>query len=92
MTAGRGIVHAEMPAGDGVNTGLQLWINLKQKDKVGLKVCVYMSLLNINLLLNQQMIEPQYQELLKNDIPHVSKDGVHVAVIAGECFGVSVSE
>ncbi len=36
MTAGRGIVHSEMPAGDGDNVGLQLWINLKAQDKVGL--------------------------------------------------------
>ncbi|XP_075511535.1 pirin-like protein [Primulina tabacum] len=34
MTAGRGIVHSEMPAGDGPNTGLQLWINLASKDKM----------------------------------------------------------
>ena len=34
MTAGRGIMHSEMPAGDGENIGLQLWINLKAKDKV----------------------------------------------------------
>ena len=37
------------------------------------------------------MVEPQYQELLKKDIPHVSKDGVHVAVIAGISYGASVS-
>ena len=37
------------------------------------------------------MVEPRYQELLKKDIPHVSKDGVHVAVIAGESMGASVS-
>lgn len=36
MTAGRGIVHAEMPSGDGDNVGLQLWINLKKEDKVGI--------------------------------------------------------
>lgn len=36
MTAGRGIVHSEMPGGDGDNIGLQLWINLKSKDKVSL--------------------------------------------------------
>ena len=36
------------------------------------------------------MVEPQYQELLSKDVPHVSKDGVHVAVIAGEAFGTSV--
>ena len=34
MTAGRGIVHSEMPGGDGDNIGLQLWINLKGKEKV----------------------------------------------------------
>ena len=34
MTAGRGILHSEMPASDGDNIGLQLWINLKAKDKV----------------------------------------------------------
>ena len=28
MTAGKGIVHAEMPVGDEENTGLQLWVNL----------------------------------------------------------------
>uniref|UniRef100_A0A1X7T403 SRCR domain-containing protein n=1 Tax=Amphimedon queenslandica TaxID=400682 RepID=A0A1X7T403_AMPQE len=68
MTAGRGIVHSEMPAGDGDNVGLQLWINLKKKDK---------------------MVEPRYQELLNKDIPSVSKDGVHVTVIAGDSLGAS---
>ncbi|KAL8486939.1 hypothetical protein ACS0TY_023579 [Phlomoides rotata] len=34
MTAGRGIVHSEMPAGEGTQTGLQLWINLSSKDKM----------------------------------------------------------
>ncbi|KAL3835038.1 hypothetical protein ACJIZ3_009774 [Penstemon smallii] len=34
MTAGRGIVHSEMPAGEGPNLGLQLWINLSSKDKM----------------------------------------------------------
>ncbi|CAN6321976.1 unnamed protein product [Urochloa humidicola] len=34
MTAGRGSVHSEMPAGDGVHKGLQLWINLSSKDKM----------------------------------------------------------
>lgn len=38
------------------------------------------------------MVEPRYQELLKKDIPTVSKDGVHVTVIAGESFGISVRE
>ena len=34
MTAGRGIVHCEMPYGDSVCHGLQLWINLKAADKM----------------------------------------------------------
>ncbi|KAK4483371.1 hypothetical protein RD792_010557 [Penstemon davidsonii] len=33
-TVGRGIVHSEMPAGEGPNLGLQLWINLSSKDKL----------------------------------------------------------
>ncbi|KAK7304278.1 hypothetical protein VNO77_45145 [Canavalia gladiata] len=33
MTAGRGIVHSEMPA-EANNKGLQLWINLSAKDKM----------------------------------------------------------
>jgi len=34
MTAGRGIVHSEMPAAQGTNKGLQLWINLSSKHKM----------------------------------------------------------
>ncbi len=34
MTAGRGIVHSEMPATDGRNVGLQLWVNLSSNDKM----------------------------------------------------------
>ncbi|KAJ6844722.1 pirin-like protein [Iris pallida] len=34
MTAGRGVVHSEMPAAEGVQKGLQLWINLPSKDKM----------------------------------------------------------
>uniref|UniRef100_A0A7C9DA95 Pirin N-terminal domain-containing protein n=2 Tax=Opuntia streptacantha TaxID=393608 RepID=A0A7C9DA95_OPUST len=34
MTAGRGIVHSEMPAPQGVQKGLQLWINLSSKYKM----------------------------------------------------------
>ncbi|KAI8822399.1 RmlC-like cupin domain-containing protein [Fimicolochytrium jonesii] len=33
MTAGRGILHSEMPASDGGH-GLQLWVNLPAKDKM----------------------------------------------------------
>ncbi|KAG6525134.1 pirin-like protein [Zingiber officinale] len=34
MTAGKGIVHSEMPAGQGTAKGLQLWINLSSNDKM----------------------------------------------------------
>ncbi|XP_021834927.1 pirin-like protein [Spinacia oleracea] len=34
MTAGRGIVHSEMPASQGIQKGLQLWINLSSKHKM----------------------------------------------------------
>ncbi|KAB5569666.1 hypothetical protein DKX38_003459 [Salix brachista] len=34
MTAGRGIIHSEMPAGEGEQKGLQLWINLSSRDKM----------------------------------------------------------
>ncbi|XP_057978281.1 pirin-like protein [Malania oleifera] len=34
MTAGRGIVHSEMPAAQGIQKGLQLWINLSSKNKM----------------------------------------------------------
>lgn len=33
FTAGRGIVHSEMPATDEVSSGIQLWINLPQRLK-----------------------------------------------------------
>ncbi|XP_051768108.1 pirin isoform X1 [Ctenopharyngodon idella] len=34
MTAGRGVIHAEMPVSDGHIHGLQLWVNLKSADKM----------------------------------------------------------
>jgi len=34
MTAGKGIVHSEMPASTGMSHGLQLWVNLAAKDKL----------------------------------------------------------
>lgn len=67
MTAGRGIVHAEMPKDSTENVGLQLWVNLAAKDK---------------------MVEPAYQELRSEDIPKVDHEGVKVAVIAGNSFGI----
>jgi redox-sensitive bicupin YhaK (pirin superfamily) len=33
-TVGSGVVHAEVPAGQGVQRGLNFWINLAAKDKM----------------------------------------------------------
>eukprot|EP00761_Pharyngomonas_kirbyi_P013848 gb/GECH01013877.1/.p1 GENE.gb/GECH01013877.1/~~gb/GECH01013877.1/.p1 ORF type:complete len:277 (+),score=80.03 gb/GECH01013877.1/:1-831(+) len=34
MTAGRGVVHSEMPNSKGVNHGMQLWVNLPSSQKM----------------------------------------------------------
>src|SRR5207248_5392147 len=73
MTAGAGVVHAEMPTAEFMRTGgrmhgFQLWVNLPQRDK---------------------MITPRYQEIPSSQIPKAtSPDGlVSVSVIAGEAMG-----
>jgi len=67
MTAGRGILHGEMPVSTAEATGLQLWVNLPRSHK---------------------MCEPRYQELPKEKLPRVTKDGVTAIVISGEALGV----
>jgi hypothetical protein len=73
MTAGAGVVHAEMPSAEFMRTGgrmhgFQLWVNLPQRDK---------------------MVKPRYQEIPSSRIPKAtSADGlVSVSVIAGEAMG-----
>ena len=73
MTAGAGVVHAEMPSPEFMRTGgrmhgFQLWVNLPRQDK---------------------MIKPRYQEISGGKIPKAkSADGlVSVSVIAGEAMG-----
>jgi redox-sensitive bicupin YhaK (pirin superfamily) len=73
MTAGAGVVHAEMPAAEfarkgGRMHGFQLWVNLPKPDK---------------------MMKPRYQEIPDAQIPKAtSADGlVKVSVIAGEALG-----
>jgi quercetin 2,3-dioxygenase len=73
MTAGAGVVHAEMPARDFARDGgrmhaFQLWVNLPKRDK---------------------MTNPRYQEIPNSQIPKAtSGDGlVTVSVIAGEAMG-----
>jgi quercetin 2,3-dioxygenase len=75
MTAGRGVVHSEMPSArivqdGGVVHGFQVWINLPARLK---------------------MTAPRYQEIEASRIPEArSTDGlVRVRVIAGEALGVS---
>jgi redox-sensitive bicupin YhaK (pirin superfamily) len=73
MTAGRGVVHSEMPARaireDGGRVhGFQLWVNLPARDK---------------------MIDPRYQEIPRSRMPEgASDDGLaRVRVVAGEALG-----
>jgi redox-sensitive bicupin YhaK (pirin superfamily) len=73
MTAGRGVVHSEMPGAElarhgGRMHGFQLWVNLPRRDK---------------------MMEPRYQEIPAARIPTASSaDGrVTARVIAGEAMG-----
>jgi redox-sensitive bicupin YhaK (pirin superfamily) len=73
MTAGAGVVHAEMPSREFARQGgrmhaFQLWVNLPQRDK---------------------MTKPRYQEIPNSQIPKAtSADGlVRVSVIAGEAMG-----
>jgi redox-sensitive bicupin YhaK (pirin superfamily) len=73
MTAGAGVIHAEMPSREfarngGRMHGFQLWVNLPSGDK---------------------MMNPRYQEIPASQIPKAtSADGlVMVSVIAGEAMG-----
>ncbi len=77
MTAGRGVVHSELPSArvmkDGARMhGFQIWVNLPARDK---------------------MIAPRYQEISSSKLPSVqSADGLaRVRVIAGEALGVSAA-
>ncbi len=73
MTAGAGVIHAEMPCREfarsgGRMHGFQLWVNLPTRDK---------------------MMNPRYQEIPNSQIPKTTAaDGlVKVSVIAGEAMG-----
>jgi redox-sensitive bicupin YhaK (pirin superfamily) len=72
MTAGRGIVHAEMfplldPDGPNPMELFQIWVNLPAVDK---------------------MVEPHFAMLWAHDIPrHSPAPGVEVTVVAGELAG-----
>ncbi len=75
MTAGRGVIHSEMPPDDflesgGIMHGFQIWVNLPSEKK---------------------MMQPRYQDVPAREIPvGKSEDGlVKVVVVAGESLGVS---
>ena len=77
MTAGRGVIHSEMPSArmrreGGRMHGFQLWVNLPARDK---------------------MMAPRYQELAAASIPSASSDDglARVKVIAGEALGAKAS-
>ena len=75
MTAGKGIIHSEMPTQKmmkegGMMHGFQIWVNLPAKDK---------------------MMNPRYQDLSASESPIVEKDGVWARVVAGECLGAESS-
>jgi len=61
FTAGRGIVHSEMP--DGHAAGIQLWINLPRSLKG---------------------IDPDYQQVEKDEVPETSIEGGTLRTIVGE--------
>lgn len=74
MTAGKGVIHSELPHPDvmengGLTHGFQIWVNLPAKDK---------------------MMAPRYQDIQSDSIPQVnSEDGnVWAKVIAGKAMGV----
>ena len=74
MTAGKGVVHSEMPTPqllkDGGNMeGFQFWVNLPKAKK---------------------MIEPRYQDTPPENIPEVkTNDGkVSIHVLAGSSLGM----
>ncbi|KUF93259.1 hypothetical protein AM588_10006003 [Phytophthora nicotianae] len=68
MTAGRGIMHSEMPKTREPAHGLQLWVNLPK---------------------HRKMIEPRYQDVPRESVPHAFNDdkSVEALVFAGEVFG-----
>jgi len=69
MTAGKGIVHAEMPASENeISSGFQLWIDLIRENK---------------------MCEPNYQEIKKNQIPEIVTDDYDMRIISGNFNGNS---
>jgi redox-sensitive bicupin YhaK (pirin superfamily) len=73
MTAGAGVVHSEMPSANVQQNGGRIH---------GVQLWV-------NLPRAAKMTRPRYQEIPAARIPHATRDGVTVRVIAGEAYGES---
>jgi len=63
FTAGKGIVHSEMPGSEGSNNGIQLWINLPRQLKKS---------------------DPDYQEVMPEEIHEEVSAGITMRTIAGK--------
>ncbi|MFO0664054.1 MAG: pirin family protein [Polyangiaceae bacterium] len=75
MTAGRGVIHSEMPTRQilekgGRVHGFQIWVNLPARDK---------------------MMAPRYQEVPKAKIPEGKSVRARVKVVAGSALGVDAA-
>ncbi|MEK9730334.1 MAG: pirin family protein [Candidatus Poseidoniales archaeon] len=73
MTAGRGVIHSELPHPDfyetgGLMHGFQIWVNLPAKDK---------------------MMAPRYQDIMSEALPVVESEDklIWAKVIAGKALG-----
>ncbi|KAF9912211.1 hypothetical protein BX616_010390 [Lobosporangium transversale] len=95
MTAGRGIVHCEMPIKDQAKKGNQ---ELEQKEFIETKKIekeeeeedmIHGLQLWVNLSHADKLCEPAYQGLRDSQIPRARpSEGVEVKIIAGEAHGV----
>lgn len=74
MTAGKGLVHSELPSSSlmkhgGLMHAIQIWVNLPKAKK---------------------MVEPKYQDIRENEIPLIApSEGVDVRLLSGKLFGVT---
>uniref|UniRef100_A0A672M8K7 Pirin n=1 Tax=Sinocyclocheilus grahami TaxID=75366 RepID=A0A672M8K7_SINGR len=75
MTAGHGVIHAEMPVSDGRIHGLQLWVNLKRADK----------------MVEPQYQELKSKEIPKPSKDGVTVNVISGEALGVKCFNYSIS-
>lgn len=63
FTAGKGLVHSEMPGKDSISEGIQLWVNSSRADKSR---------------------DPDYQQVLADELPVTEWDKGSLTTIVGE--------